>query len=249
MALIFADEMFVGETAEVVSLSETVPEIRQLKSMGLREGRLIDLLHYDPLGSKKVVIAADGARLAFDAFLTAHILVRPIKGYFEVMRNMAHYDKLTGCLNRHAAGGIIRREVERFSEQGLPLALLMADLDHFKRINDTFGHGAGDAVLKNFADLARQGLRRSDLLCRWGGEEFLILLRGTIMEEALRIAERFRERVANAVFPPYGERGLVTVSIGGATSPPGREFERLISDADEALYRAKREGRNRVAVC
>lgn len=165
------------------------------------------------------------------------------------MKSMAHYDKLTGCLNRHAAGSMVHREIERFSAQGLPLALLMMDLDHFKKINDTYGHGAGDEVLKKFADIIRQGLRRSDLFCRWGGEEFLVLLRGTVVDEALRIAERFRERIAAAVFPPCGESGLVTVSIGGASFPPGRAFERLIADADIALYRAKREGRNRVAVC
>lgn len=217
--------------------------------MGLREGKLIDLLHHDPLGSKKVIISTDGTRLAFEASLAAYIKVRPIKAYFEVMKNMAHYDKLTGCLNRHAAGSLILNEIERFSDQGLPLALLMVDLDHFKKINDTFGHGAGDEVLKKFANITWQSLRRSDLFCRWGGEEFLILLRGTIIDEALRIAERFRERIADTVFPPYGESGLVTVSIGGVTSPPGKEFARLIADADIALYRAKREGRNRVAMC
>ncbi|QEM67136.1 diguanylate cyclase [Geobacter sp. FeAm09] len=249
MPLIFADEMFVGETAEVVSLSETTPEIRQLKNMGLREGKLIDLLYYDPLASRKAVIAADGTRLAFDAGLAAHIMVRPIKEHFEIIRDMAHYDNLTGCLNRHAAGTIMRSEVERFSREGLPLALLMADLDHFKTINDTYGHEAGDSVLKRFCDLTRQGLRRSDLLCRWGGEEFLILLRGTLAEEAQRIAERFRERVAAALFPPFDRCGLVTVSIGGAAVPPGKDFARLVADADAALYRAKREGRNRVALC
>lgn len=249
MALIYVDEMFVGETAEIVSISDASPEIRQLKNMGIREGKLIDLLHFDPMGSKKVVISADGTRIAFGISLAAHIMVRPIKAYFEVMKNMAHYDKLTGCLTRQAAGSLIHSEIERFSDQGLPLALLMVDLDHFKKINDTYGHGAGDEVLKKFADITRQGLRRSDLFCRWGGEEFLILLRGTVTDEALRIAERFRERIAAAVFPPYDESGLVTVSIGGAMFPPGRNFERLIADADVALYRAKREGRNRVAIC
>ena len=249
MAVIYVDEMFVGETAEIVSISTVSPEIKQLKSMGLREGKMIDLLRFDPLGSRKMVISADGTRIAFGVSLAAHISVRPIKAYYEVMKSMAHYDKLTGCLNRQAAGSIILREIERFSAQGLPLALLMLDLDHFKKINDTYGHDAGDEVLKKFADITRQALRRSDLFCRWGGEEFLILLRGTMIDEALRIAERFREKIADAVFPPYGESGLVTVSIGGAMFPPAREFERLICDADEALYRAKREGRNRVAVC
>lgn len=249
MATICLNEMFVGETAEIVSINDKLPEIRRLKEMGIREASLVDLLHYDPLVSRKIVLGVNGMRIAFDVMLSAHILVRPIKGYFEIIRNMAHYDQLTGCLNRHAAGTIFQGEVERFAKEGLPLALLIADLDHFKRINDNFGHDVGDSVLRRFCDLARQGLRRSDLLCRWGGEEFLILLRGTVVDEARRIADRFRERIAAADFPSLGQSGLVTVSIGGAAVPPGRAFERLVAEADTALYRAKREGRNRVTLC
>jgi len=249
MALIHLDEMFVGESAEVVSISDAFPEYRQLRNMGFREGRLIDLLHFDPLVTKKLVMGVEGARIALNYSCAAHIRVRPLKNAFAQMRDMAHYDNLTGCLNRHAAGCIVRQEIERFSTMGMPLSLLMADLDHFKKINDTFGHGHGDEVLKNFAATIKQGLRRSDLFCRWGGEEFLILLRGTVIEEAIRIADRFRERIAAAIFPPYTESGLVTVSIGCAGFPPGRQMEQLIADADNALYRAKREGRNKVAVC
>lgn len=249
MEQIYVDEMFVGESAEIVSISDAFPEYRQLRNMGCREGRLVDLLHFDPLITKKLVLRVDGMRLALGASIAAHIRVRPLRNAFIHLRDMAHYDNLTGCFNRHAAGSIVRQEVERFSGLGLPLALLMADLDHFKRINDTFGHNSGDDVLKLFASLIRQGLRRSDLFCRWGGEEFLILLRGTIVEEALGIAERFRERVASAVFPPFTERGAVTVSIGCAGFPPGRRFETLVADADTAMYRAKRGGRNRVCLC
>lgn len=247
--MIFLHEMFVGETAEVLSIRDDFAEYKRLRNMGFREGRLIDLLHYDPLITKKLVMLIDGIRLALDAACAAHIRVRPLRSSYALMRDMANFDNLTGCFNRHAADHIARLEVERFSTMGLPLALLMVDLDHFKNINDTFGHGQGDQVLKNFAAIIKQGLRRSDLLCRWGGDEFLILLRGTLIDEALRIAERFRERIADAIFPPYTESGLVTASIGGAGFPPGRQLEQLIADADGALYRAKREGRNRVAVC
>ncbi len=247
--MIYVDEMFVGEAAEVVSVSDAFPEYKQLRNMGFREGRLIDLLYFDPLITRKLVMGVDGTRIALNASCAAHIRVRPLKSAFARMRDAAHYDNLTGCLNRHAAGSIVHQEIERFSVMGLPLSLLMADLDHFKNINDTYGHGQGDEVLKKFADIIKQGLRRSDLFCRWGGEEFLILLRGTVMEEALRIADRFRERIAAAVFPPCIESGMVTVSIGCAGFPPGRRLEQLIADADSALYRAKREGRNRVAAC
>jgi len=246
MALIYIDEMFVGESAEIVSISNVFPEYRQLRDIGLREGRLIDLLQFDPLITRKLVLNIDGMRIALDAVCAAHIRVRPLKNAFVQMRDMACRDKLTGCLNRHAADQVVRQEVERFNGMGLPLTLLMADLDHFKSINDTYGHVRGDEVLKGFADIVSKGLRRSDIFCRWGGEEFLILLRGAFLDEAVDIANRIRENTAGALFSflPLSEH--VTVSIGCAAMPPCRLFSKLVSEADAALYRAKREGRNRV---
>lgn len=217
--------------------------------MGLREGRMVDMLHFDPFGSRKIVLGLDGTRLAFPLLLAAHIVVRPIRSHFETLRDMANYDQLTGCLNRHAAHSILQHEVRRYADNELPLAVLMADIDHFKKVNDTFGHNAGDQVLKKFAQVAGSALRRCDMLCRWGGEEFLILLRGTLQEEALQIADRIRRRVESLAFHPYDTCGLLTVSMGSASSPPGTDFEQLIAHADKALYRAKREGRNRVAAC
>jgi len=241
--------MYQGESAELVSLGPQTPEVKRLRSMGLREGRLIDLLYHDPLVAKKVVIGVDQVRIAFHSDLAATMMVRPLKSYFEAMRLQAHFDSLTGCCNRYAADGIIREELERFSGKGVPFSLLLADLDHFKKINDGFGHQAGDAVLKSLAGLLRQGLRRYDVLCRWGGEEFLILLRGTLVEEATLIAERLRQAVEGAVFPPFQAGGLVTVSIGGCGMPPGREFDTLFAEADSALYASKSRGRNRVTIC
>lgn len=242
-------EMYQGESAELVSFGAESPEVNRLRSMGLREGRLIDLLHHDPLITRKVVLGVDNARIAFPADLAARMMVRPLKSYFEAMKRQAHYDNLTGCFNRYAADRIIREELDKFCGKGIPLTLLLADLDHFKKINDSFGHQAGDAVLKSFAALLKQGLRRYDVLCRWGGEEFLILLRGTVVEEATQIAERLRRMVESCVFPPFETGGLVTVSIGGCGMPPGREFERLFAEADSALYRSKNKGRNRVTIC
>lgn len=241
--------MYPGESAELVSLGDQTPEVRRLRSMGLREGRLIDLLHHDPLIARKVVLGVDDARIALHCDLANQMMVRPLKSYFEAMKVQAHYDSLTGCCNRYAADGIIREELARFSGKGIPFSLLLADLDHFKKINDTLGHQAGDAVLKSLAALLRQGLRRYDVLCRWGGEEFLILLRGTLVEEATLIAERLRQMVESAVFPPFQSGGVVTVSIGGCGMPPGREFDTLFAQADSALYASKRQGRNRVTIC
>lgn len=248
MAYITSEEMYMGETAEIVSICGDDPESRRLRDMGLREGKLIDLLFHDPAISRKTMLGVDNNRIAFDSRFAGQIRVRPIKSYFETVRTQANFDALTGCLNRHAANHILRDELEKFALKKIPLTLLMADLDHFKRINDTHGHAAGDAVLRHFAAIVRQALRRSDALCRWGGEEFLILLRGTLVGEAVRIAERIRESVEGCIFPHFEGNGLVTVSIGGAGLPPHRDAQRLMADADEALYRAKNGGRNRVTI-
>jgi len=242
-------EMYVGETAEVVFLDAETPEMKRLKGMGIREGKLVELLHCDLIATKKVVIAVDSSRIAFHADMAARIGVRPIKTIFEEIRSQAYYDRLTGCLNRHAADRIIVGEIEKFAAHMVPLALLMADIDHFKSINDKYGHQCGDSVLTTLAGVMRGALRRSDVLCRWGGEEFLILLRGTITEEAGRIAERIREKVEMFTFSPFSGSGMVTVSIGCTGLPPGRGIERLVADADAALYRAKHDGRNRVKIC
>ncbi len=249
MALLHVDELYMGETAEIVAINSDCNDTKRLRNMGLREGRMVDMLHCDHIFSKKIVLGLDGTRLAFPMLLAAHIVVRPIRSYFETLRDQASYDQLTGCLNRHAGQLIARQEVEKYAENDIPLAVLMADIDHFKKVNDTYGHPAGDEVLKKFAQVAGSALRRCDLLCRWGGEEFLILLRGTVQEESLQIADRIRRRVESLIFPPYEDCGLLTVSIGSAALPPGKQLEELVSEADQALYRAKREGRNRVAAC
>jgi diguanylate cyclase (GGDEF)-like protein len=130
----------------------------------------------------------------------------------------------------------------------MPVSLLMLDLDHFKRINDTYGHLGGDDVLKAFSVVVRSCLRKEDLLARYGGEEFVVLLPGASQTQASSLAERIREGVAARSFDANGHLVRVTVSIGiasegGDTLP---SLEAMLGRADEALYRAKNEGRNRV---
>lgn len=242
-------DMYIGETAEIISIGGSdYNEVKKIKDMGIREGRLIDLLAYDDVINKKAVISIDSSRIALDIKLIAMIKVRPIKHYYEVIRSQAYTDKLTGCFNRHSSCCLIMAEYEKFVANKTPMSVAMADIDHFKKINDTYGHAAGDLVLQSIAALFKQSLRRSDLLFRWGGEEFLFLLRGTNLEEARQVCNRIRTAVLSYVFPPFESHGFVTISIGGCGLPPDRTVEHLIEMADAALYTAKKNGRNRVEV-
>ncbi|HEU0152295.1 MAG TPA: diguanylate cyclase [Arenimonas sp.] len=167
---------------------------------------------------------------------------------------LAMTDGLTGLANRRHFGDQLAREVTRCAEKGKPLALVTMDIDHFKAINDTYGHPAGDAVLRRVAMLLEEQVRGGDLLARVGGEEFAVLALETPMSEALPLAERLRAAIEGAGPIAVGRDAVpVTISLGVAVlwSRQGdllKAPERLLAAADDALYRAKRNGRNRVEV-
>lgn len=154
----------------------------------------------------------------------------------------ATHDALTGLWNRGAVLDLLDREIARSSREERPLSVLLADLDHFKSINDRFGHLVGDAVLREAASRMRSVLREYELVGRYGGEEFLVLLPGCAKEDALRLADRLRARLSAE---PVREV-TVTASLGAATWRPGWKGDDLLKSADDALYRAKAAGRNRV---
>lgn len=162
---------------------------------------------------------------------------------------LATTDPLTGVYNRRTFKELAEPNLSRSRRSLQPVSLLMFDLDHFKRTNDTFGHLAGDDVLKAFSLLVRGCLRKEDILARYGGEEFVVLLPGTSRFAAAALAERIRQLVADQPLVAAGHPVRVTVSVGvasegGDTLP---SLESLLARADEALYKAKTEGRNRVA--
>jgi diguanylate cyclase (GGDEF)-like protein len=159
----------------------------------------------------------------------------------------ASYDGLTGTLNRRAFERVADAEWSRAVRHDLPLAVLVLDLDRFKSLNDTHGHDAGDVWLKTFAELTQGLLRREDLLCRYGGEEFLALLPQTSMDAARQAAERIRRGVEGMRLTHNGVELASTVSIGIAIRDgSSASLKTVIADADRALYRAKAAGRNRV---
>jgi diguanylate cyclase (GGDEF)-like protein len=167
---------------------------------------------------------------------------------------LAMTDGLTGLANRRHFGDQLAREVTRCGEKGKPLALVTMDIDHFKAINDTHGHPAGDAVLRRVAMLLEENVRSGDLLARVGGEEFAVLALEAPMSEAMPLAERLRACIENAGPIAVGRTAVpVTISVGvavlwGRQGDLLKAPERLLAAADDALYRAKRNGRNRVEV-
>lgn len=175
--------------------------------------------------------------------------------YFERMRDynselerLASHDMLTGVFNARAYYAACQQNTQMASRTGQPYAVIFIDLDHFKVVNDTYGHSAGDAVLKAVAACLRQSVRQSDLLGRIGGEEFSVFLPNTAQPGALQLAESLR-RLVEALNPSIGERNLrVTASIGVAVCEgPVEEMQAIQQRADQAMYSAKKLGRNRVS--
>jgi diguanylate cyclase (GGDEF)-like protein len=167
----------------------------------------------------------------------------------EVLRSQSIRDPLTGLFNRRYMEETLEREVRRAERAGRPLTLLLLDIDQFKYQNDRFGHEAGDAVLRELGALLARSLRREDVACRFGGDEFVLVLPDASLDTALRRADEIRETVKGLRVAAHGHRlGAITVSIGLAALPDhGLDREALLAAADTALYRAKRAGRDRAS--
>jgi two-component system cell cycle response regulator len=165
------------------------------------------------------------------------------------LENAAH-DALTGLFNRRYLERRLKEESAQAKRYGRPFAVILVDLDHFKLVNDTYGHEDGDRVLRHVAEVAQSQLREDDVPCRYGGEEFVFLLRGTIGMEARVVANRLRTTLAGKplALGPKHEPRHVTFSAGIAAADARNSFdcEAVVSRADAALYRAKKAGRNRV---
>jgi diguanylate cyclase (GGDEF)-like protein len=190
-------------------------------------------------GVLRVAIVAERLSLAL-----ANVQLR------ETLRRQSIRDPLTGLFNRRFMEESLERELQRAARSREPVTVLMLDLDHFKRFNDTYGHPAGDAFLRALGQFLAERVRGQDLACRYGGEEFLVILVGTSAEDARRRADTWREGCRDLTVQ-YAGRSFegITLSVGIATYPiHGVSGERLVAAADQALYRAKAEGRDRVLI-
>jgi diguanylate cyclase (GGDEF)-like protein len=214
----------------------------------------VPLLHRDePLG---VMVFEDDVPRAYrqDQIEIAQILAAQLSiaiqnaRLFSKVERLASVDELTSALNRRQFQALAGKLCDRAVEAGQPVCAVMFDLDHFKRVNDTHGHAAGDAVLREVARRCRSALRETDLFARYGGEEFALLLPNQQLPAAERLAERLRRVLADEPIPTAVGALHITASFGVAQAfGPGGTIDGLLELADEALYRAKEAGRNRVA--
>ena len=175
--------------------------------------------------------------------LIVHLTIR---NYHQRLETMATTDSLTGLANRHALDLLLDQQTRDVARNNRPLSAIMLDIDHFKRLNDSRGHLAGDEVLRGVAATLRDNLRATDIACRWGGEEFLLILPNTDLASATLVACNLRESFETARYR-FNERSLsITVSSGVAAYRTNESRESLIARADALLYQAKSDGRNRV---
>lgn len=171
---------------------------------------------------------------------------RELVSIAQLYERAAKTDELTALPNRRAMQNQLIREISRYQRAGHHFSVILMDLDHFKEINDNFGHDAGDEVLVEFANLLRETCRGSDVVSRWGGEEFLMLLPDTSLLQALTLAERLRQMVAEFDFEYQGRPIPVTLSAGVCSISQTETIEALLKQADVHLYRSKAQGRNRI---
>lgn len=167
------------------------------------------------------------------------------KALEEKLKLLATTDELTGAYNRRAFDGIFAKELSRTKRYTYPLSLILFDIDHFKKVNDTLGHDIGDRVLQRMTEISMKQIRLTDSLIRWGGEEFIVLLPHTNINEGMIVAERLREAMEQSDFSTPWK---ITISLGLSMYRPNDDAETLVKRADIALYQAKQNGRNRVVM-
>ncbi len=162
------------------------------------------------------------------------------------LKSIASTDHLTGLVNRRSMINIIEKSIMNYKKNNIPFSIIIGDIDDFKRINDLYGHNRGDRVLKTIADLLKDNLRKNDTLARWGGEEFLILLSDTNYEEACTVAKKLKESLTDFYHDNLNETEHLSMTFG--ISQFKGDLDRCISEADKALYKGKKDGKDCVVI-
>jgi len=226
-------------------LDEPDAEMVRLCAPLVSQGQVIGILYVEDLDKDPVILEAQ--QLTVERFAEQIALSLVNVQLRDTLHRQSVTDSLTTLFNRRYLDETLKRELYRAQRKKQPLAVIMLDLDHFKRINDTYGHDVGDAVLRMVAQQIRNNIRESDLACRFGGEELVIVLGECDVESALQRAETIRKAIA-ALEIDHGDHSImVTASFGVAVYPEhGAEAQDLLQAADQALYEAKHAGRNRI---
>lgn len=230
--------------------------------LSLQGGREVLILFTLPLVASLAWLAHSGADLLeaiglltdplmmlVIAMIASELFYRIRRRQFDLqreLRQLASIDALTGLHNRRELEQRINEEMSRSRRHGEPMSVVIGDLDHFKRVNDEFGHAVGDDVLRAVGERMRRNLRTEDLAVRWGGEEFLLLLPATDRNHAIQVADKIRIAIADRPIGCNGREVPVTISFGVAQLEDNEEVSELVRRADDAMYRAKKAGRNQV---
>ena len=254
-------KILLNEPVDLVLLDLAMPGIDGFKFLKLKNQRetqvttpVIVLTGSEELDEKVRGFEAGACDYLTKPFHEAELVARvrvhlQVKLMTQRLRQMARTDALTGLANRGYFTECLERELHRASRNGTPVGLIMVDVDHFKKLNDTHGHQAGDAFLVKIAETLVQGLRSSDLVGRYGGEEFIMLLPDANTDGVRIVAERARHQISQLEVP-FSETALCGTASFGAVSNTlaSSTLEDVIRTADQALYEAKEQGRNRVVV-
>jgi len=222
----------IGDAAGMAELNQVLAEL-------LRETRQVQ---EDTLKTR------DRMLQAHQEVQDAEQRIRELEVQLQQMSELAREDQLTGSLNRRGLDDVFERELARADRRGTPLCVALLDLDNFKRLNDTYGHVAGDAALKHLVGVVKNSLRTIDVIARLGGEEFVILLPETPVEAAAQTMTRLQRELTRHFFLHENEKLLITFSAGVALRLPGEDQTALVHRADRAMYKAKHSGKNRVVI-
>ena len=229
----------IGGFSEKISQAQNIIELNTILDEVLRETRIVQT---EALKSRDRMI------LARQEVQEAEQRIHSLEAKLQHMSELVREDQLTGSLNRRGLDDVFERETARSDRRGTPLCIAILDLDDFKRLNDTHGHLAGDAALKHLVKIVKDTIRSMDVIARFGGEEFVILLPETSVEAAFQTMTRLQRELTKHFFMHENEKLLITFSAGVALRVPNEDQATLIGRADKAMYQAKQSGKNRVVI-
>jgi diguanylate cyclase len=225
--------------AEKISKAQGIPELNRI---------LEDVMHETKIAQTEALRSRDEMMAARQEVQAAESRIHELEKQLEEMSELVREDQLTGSLNRRGLDDVFEREFARAERRNSPLCIALLDLDDFKKLNDTYGHTTGDEALIHLVRVVKDTLRTMDVIGRFGGEEFLIVLPDTSLEEAAQTVTRVQRELTKRIFMYNNEKLLMTFSAGVALRQPGEDQTTMIQRADAALYKAKRAGKNRVIV-